>query len=185
MLYSTYNLAVSGAVLLLIRAVAVVDASIWTMVAGGISCAAIMFSLSVVFAPKIYIHLANVDIDVEALFGIAKPARSVAVLPLDGPVEIEPMIPSLLVPPLPHSVTGSTTRSPRNIVAPVEGRQRVGEVKSDLRKAENGGDDQDYGTSDVLTRDIGNKRRSRHDKIDENMRSPSVELREISSVAVE
>jgi hypothetical protein len=68
MLYSTYNLIVSGLLLLLISFVAVLPGSIWIIVASAISCLAVSVSLALIFVPKIYIQYYNVEIIASQLF---------------------------------------------------------------------------------------------------------------------
>ena len=71
MLYSSYNLVVSGILLLVINSVAVIPPGIWIVVASAISFFAVMFSLCVLFVPKIYLHLSGANVNVQELFGAA------------------------------------------------------------------------------------------------------------------
>jgi hypothetical protein len=68
MLYSTYNLIVSGALLLLISFIATIDSATWVIVASSISCFAVSFSLCVLFLPKVYIEYSKVTIIASDLF---------------------------------------------------------------------------------------------------------------------
>jgi hypothetical protein len=77
MLYSTYNLVVSGVLLLIISFVATVAPAIWIIVASGICCFAVLFSLSVLFIPKMIIHFSGDTVSVNDMFGKAiKVSRS-------------------------------------------------------------------------------------------------------------
>lgn len=71
MLYSTYNLIVSGALLLLISFIAAIDPATWVIVASSISCFAVSFSLCVLFLPKVYIEYNKVTIIASELFNNA------------------------------------------------------------------------------------------------------------------
>jgi hypothetical protein len=71
MLYSTYNLLVSGFLLLLITFVATTSASTWLIVTSGICCFAVTFSLGVLFLPKMYFQCSGKEIDAAAMFGRA------------------------------------------------------------------------------------------------------------------
>jgi hypothetical protein len=71
MLYSTYNLIVSGALLLLISFIASIDPATWVIVASSISCFAVSFSLCVLFLPKVYIEYNKVTIIASELFNNA------------------------------------------------------------------------------------------------------------------
>ena len=68
MLYSTYNLIVSGILLLLISFIAVIEPATWVIVASAISCGAVTFSLCILFIPKVYIQYKQVTIVASYLF---------------------------------------------------------------------------------------------------------------------
>mmetsp|Transcript_9320 Transcript_9320/g.9396 ORF Transcript_9320/g.9396 Transcript_9320/m.9396 type:complete len:1334 (-) Transcript_9320:2058-6059(-) len=71
MLYSTYNLLVCGVLLLVLTFVASVGFTQWLIIASGISCFAIMFSLNVLFVPKIYLQQTKADVNAQRMFGQA------------------------------------------------------------------------------------------------------------------
>lgn len=68
MLYSTYNLLVSGVLFLLISFIAIVQPDSWVIVASSISCCAVTFSLCFLFLPKVYIQYKNVKVVASELF---------------------------------------------------------------------------------------------------------------------
>ena len=68
MLYSTYNLIVSGVLLLLISFIAVIEPASWVIVASAISCCAVTFSLCILFIPKVYMQYKKVIIIATDLF---------------------------------------------------------------------------------------------------------------------
>ena len=68
MLYSTYNLIVSGILLLLISFIAVIEPASWVIVASAISCCAVTFSLCILFIPKVYMQYKKVIIIATELF---------------------------------------------------------------------------------------------------------------------
>ena len=82
MLYSTYNLIVAGFLLLIITFVATTTASTWILIASGICCVAMLFSLSVLLLPKFYVHYSGREINIFDLIGLdpnQRPANSGAV----------------------------------------------------------------------------------------------------------
>jgi hypothetical protein len=84
MLYSTYNLIVAGFLLLIITFVATTTASTWILIASGICCVAMLFSLSVLLLPKIYVHYSGREINIFDLIGLdpnQRPANSGAIFP--------------------------------------------------------------------------------------------------------
>jgi hypothetical protein len=84
MLYSTYNLIVAGFLLLIITFIATTTASTWILIASGICCVAMLFSLSVLLIPKIYVHYSGREINIFDLIGLdpnQRPANSGAIFP--------------------------------------------------------------------------------------------------------
>lgn len=71
MLYSTYNLIVSGALLLLISFIATIDPATWVIIASSISCCSVTFSLCILFLPKVYIEYNEVTIVASEIFNNA------------------------------------------------------------------------------------------------------------------
>ena len=71
MLYSTYNLLVSGVLFLLISFIANIDPDSWVIVASSISCCAVTFSLCILFLPKVYIQYRKVKVVASELFNNA------------------------------------------------------------------------------------------------------------------
>lgn len=68
MLYSTYNLLVSGVLFLLISFMATIEPDSWVIVASSISCCAVTFSLCILFLPKVYIQYKKVKVVASELF---------------------------------------------------------------------------------------------------------------------
>lgn len=68
MLYSTYNLLVSGVLFILISFIAIIQPDSWVIVASSISCCAVTFSLCILFLPKLYIQYKKVKVVASELF---------------------------------------------------------------------------------------------------------------------
>ena len=71
MLYSTYNLLVSGVLFLLISFIAIIEPASWVIVASSISCCGVTFSLCILFVPKVYLHYKKVKVVASELFNSA------------------------------------------------------------------------------------------------------------------
>ena len=71
MLYSTYNLLVSGVLFLLISFIAIIEPASWVIVASSISCCGVTFSLCILFLPKVYLHYKKVKVVASELFNNA------------------------------------------------------------------------------------------------------------------
>ena len=71
MLYSTYNLIVSGVLLLLISFIASIEPATYVIVASSISCLAVTFSLCILFLPKVFMQYKKITIVASELFNNA------------------------------------------------------------------------------------------------------------------
>lgn len=68
MLYSTYNLLVSGVLFILISFIAIIQPDSWVVVVSSISCCAVTFSLCILFLPKVYRQYKKVKVVASELF---------------------------------------------------------------------------------------------------------------------
>lgn len=71
MLYTTYNIVVSGILLLIITYIATIAPATWLGVASAVCFVAVFFSLSLLFLPKMYLHMSNAKINTAEMFGRA------------------------------------------------------------------------------------------------------------------
>lgn len=82
MLYSTYNLIVSVILLLVAQVVATLSTGTVLLLGSSVSCFAMMFSMSVLFLPKMYIHFTGQEVNLMEMFG--RRSNTVQVRPLDN-----------------------------------------------------------------------------------------------------